>query len=92
MQFLVRWKGWSAAEDTWEPISNIQKGSEEALRDYLKKCGLCKQMIKIVSHRVINQELFYRVEWDDEEENYYETLEKEDNVAAELVISYWRGH
>jgi hypothetical protein len=91
MELLVRWKGWSAAEDTWEPMDNIHEGSADALKTYLKQCGLCKQMKEVLFHQVRQNKLYYRVEWDDENGNYMETLEEEDNVSPDLILSYWRG-
>ena len=32
-QFLVRWKGYTSAEDTWEPAKNLENASE-ALEKY----------------------------------------------------------
>ena len=36
MQYLVRWKGSSPDEDTWEPDYNIIEGSEESVKDLYK--------------------------------------------------------
>jgi hypothetical protein len=32
-QYLVRWKGFTAADDTWEPASNL-KNAKKAIQDY----------------------------------------------------------
>ena len=34
VQYLVRWKGSSPDEDTWEPYDNIIGGSEESVQDF----------------------------------------------------------
>ena len=34
VQYLVRWKGSSSDEDTWEPYDNIIGGSEESVQDF----------------------------------------------------------
>ena len=34
VQYLVRWKGSSPNEDTWEPYDNIIGGSEESVQDF----------------------------------------------------------
>src|SRR5882757_10707545 len=34
-RYLVRWKGYSPAHDTWEPESNL-RNAQEAVQDYLK--------------------------------------------------------
>ena len=34
VQYLVRWKGSSPDEDTWEPYNNIIGGSEESVQDF----------------------------------------------------------
>ena len=36
LQFLVHWKGYSDAHDSWEPISNLQHASDE-INDYRRK-------------------------------------------------------
>lgn len=35
-EFLVRWKGYSAKEDTWEPEANLN--CKDLIESYLKKC------------------------------------------------------
>jgi hypothetical protein len=35
-QYLVRWKGFTRAEDTWEPASNL-KNAKKAIQEYKKK-------------------------------------------------------
>ena len=34
VQYLVRWKGSSAGEETWEPYDNIMGGSEDSVQDF----------------------------------------------------------
>ncbi len=35
-QFLVRWKGYSSFDDTWEPRANLEN-AQEALKRFLEK-------------------------------------------------------
>jgi hypothetical protein len=91
MEPLIRWHGWSKEHDTWEAINNVQEGSSEILKGYLRQSGLCKSMYAVIAHQIVEEKLYYRVEWEEESGNIMETLEKEEDVAKELSFSYWRG-
>lgn len=42
-EFLVRWKGYSAKDDTWEPEEHLN--CKDLINAYLKKCEeVCIQM------------------------------------------------
>eukprot|EP01113_Clastostelium_recurvatum_P034980 TRINITY_DN4817_c0_g2_i2.p1 TRINITY_DN4817_c0_g2~~TRINITY_DN4817_c0_g2_i2.p1 ORF type:complete len:896 (+),score=120.90 TRINITY_DN4817_c0_g2_i2:2313-5000(+) len=40
LQFLVRWKGYDASEDTWEPEVNLEEHASRVLRAYKRSKGI----------------------------------------------------
>lgn len=37
IDILIKWTGYSSENNTWEPISNLEKNSFTVLKDYLRK-------------------------------------------------------
>ena len=48
IQFLTRWKGASAREDTWEDVDNFVGGLPDAWLEYLFQSGLAPDMWKMI--------------------------------------------
>ena len=48
MQFLIRWKGASPHEDTWEDVENFVGGLPDAWLEYLFNTGLFADMHKLI--------------------------------------------
>ena len=46
LQYRVKWKGYPASENTWEPEVNL-KGSEDALKEYFESIGGEKEELKV---------------------------------------------
>lgn len=52
-EFLIRWQGHSAADDSWEPESNLTMGAEKLLSDYfcMKHPSVSKKEQKLLNLR-----------------------------------------
>lgn len=71
-KYLIRWKGWDAADDTWEPESTLN--CPDLIRAFNKKSKTVAKKAKAKKRKHVNDS---DVDSDDEDDSDYGTSKKE---------------
>lgn len=91
-ELKIRWKGFKADDDTWEPRSQVEIHAKIMVDNYFSDARE-SVLLKIVDHREEKGRLQYQCIWSDGavKNKVYKRWEPEDIVPMHLITQYFRS-
>ena len=86
-QYLIRWKGYDSASDTWEPEKNLR--CKELLKEWTTKVSLKEHEVhSIVEERIHRGKTQYRIRWKGCDSTS-DTWELKENLKCDEILQKW---